>query len=810
MSYITFNTGELTSVPAGAIGTWTLPATSFQLSQIITLQELGGAGNTARLRVLADDDSYITYTVSLNTDGAAAIQASSNFLYISGEQNFSQAANSISNKNGRRLWINRSVITTTSPAGRNAADGTPLYKISYALTNQTLTAYTTLAVVSDVTNQDVTVTPQPATEFIFTNPLSLCYDITVVNHATGATNTIHTPLIAADYYIDEDRYVVPFGGFMVVFRTNDPGVGTFIYFIDNDGNLVDQIDGGGIGYDAGRIDYRLVWAYDVEADLSVLKIFDGKNVRTHEFPFLASFYLSPFNTGECSKNLYIPFEVYDNNDNVDYLYISTPGGGLIDLDYESWYDNESFSAIHPTSDKILRLTDDGDGMWNALDVYTEDGIKINSLDLTGYGLNDRDDYDYYGTAGDFYTVLYNFEDNTVPYLFVAYRAATNTFATFTSTTAVDGYNENAQDFELYERNTGAGNVLSIIIGENFGEDIPGMRSYDNGGSIYWLPATGTSWLSYEINDGDPFQISATNDDQDTLEQTGAFGTYPLYVITSDTINDNLHTLLLLETGADIGDTGIATGDTLSVNTSCLGDYTYARIGVDAMGGIVSWQLYSDTAMPSTFTTTSNYEYRQEGGVIVVLDLDNSGNSWSWTTAAVNTVGDIIVPAATDSFELVNNNPGGYWNPWGYSTNGKQVLVDKDGVDHVVGFYFLTEDSTAWTYMPNAWDDGTGRAWEKGLNNFAFMTWNTGLFAAGGYVYMNYDIATGAFISGGTSEMLFGGNFGINAVGDRQSARTELPVSGDYEHNCFTAAGIVKVTTPSSYDIAFNDAYWSAD
>jgi hypothetical protein len=205
----------------------------------------------------------------------------------------------------------------------------------------------------------------------------------------------------------------------------------------------------------------------------------------------------------------------------------------------------------------------------------------------------------------------------------------------------------------------------------------------------------------------------------------------------------------------------------------------------------------------TFTTTLNYEYRQEGGTIVVLDLDEANNSWSY---AGN--GEVTVPVATDSFELAYNQFGGYWNPWGYSTNGHQVLIDKDAGDLVVGFYFLSETSASWTYMPNAWDDGTGRAWEKGLNNFAFMTWNGALYAAGGYVYMNYDMTTGALISAGTTEILFGGNFGINAVGDRMSARTEMPVTGDYEFNCFTSAGIVKVTTPSTCTLAFNDATWS--
>jgi hypothetical protein len=152
--------------------------------------------------------------------------------------------------------------------------------------------------------------------------------------------------------------------------------------------------------------------------------------------------------------------------------------------------------------------------------------------------------------------------------------------------------------------------------------------------------------------------------------------------------------------------------------------------------------------------------------------------------------------------------GGYWNPWGYSTNGHQVLIDKDGLGQVVGFYFLSENSTDWTYMPNSWDSGLARQFSKGLNNFGYITY-TGDPGNGNYVYMNYDIATGALISAGTTTTPSGGYYTLENVGDRMSAQIQLP-SGDREFNCFTGAGIVKVITPSDYDLGFNDAVWSQD
>lgn len=808
MSYITFTPIDQYAYD-GQSGQW-LPnagvTTSYRTENALLIEDILQKTPEGRPLVsilfINDGGRLESLVVQSALPAISSLKDSILFLYIPGFSTYVTPAGGglfISNQD---RWLNRDYIVSTTQTSYVSQDGQALNQLLYRVGETQQVLFVSDATTAQLTGQDVVVEPQPATEFIFTNPLSLCYDITVVNHATGATNTIHTPLTAADYNNTQRRYIVPFGGFMIVF-SSDVLSRTFIYFIDNDGNLVDQIDGAGPGYDWGEIDYRLVWAYDVEADLSVLKIFDGKNVRTHEFPYLAGFNMNPWSEGDSSKNLYVPFLVDDNAAAVTHLYISTPGGGLIDLDYDTWYDNEYWSTIHPTSDKIFRLTSSPGG--RTLEVYSEDGVKINSLDLTSYNVNDDLDRNYYGANGDFVTAFYNFEDNTVPYLFLVYKAATNTFVTFTSETAVNGYSINYIDHETYDTNVSAANVLTLVIGVSSPSAINGMADWSAGSTIHWVPANGTSWQSFENNNGDAFSLSYDD---------GYFGTYPLFITTQDSIpglaGENLYAILLGEESHALLSTGIAAADAVNVITSCLHDYTYARIETAGdPANVTQWIVYSDEVV-NTASTSTNYDYRQEGGTIVVIDGSDSNNNWSWTTAAVNTVGDIIVPAATESFEIASNNSGGYWNPWGYSTNGKQVLIDKNGLDQVVGFYFLTEDSTAWTYMPNAWDDGTGRAWIKGLNNFVFMTWNTGLFAAGGYVYMNYDIATGAFISGGTSEILFGGNFGINAEGDRQSAVIELPVSGDYEHNCFTAAGIVKVTTPSSYAIAYNGAVWSWD
>lgn len=806
MRYITFNSLDQYRFDSPT-GQW-IPAASiaitYRTENALLIQGFNGIASDgfplADIIFVTDGGTVESFTVRLNSPAMSALTDSTQFLYMRGETTYGVPFNGSLFRLGQDTWLNRDCIVSVAPSSYVSRENTPLSEIVYRIGDRTQVIFAPAAAVLELTNSDVVVEPQPATEFIHVNPLSLCYDITVVNHATGVTNTIHTPLVAADYSIQQDNYIVPFGGFMVVFSSNIPGPGTYIYFIDNDGNLVDQIVGGGPGYDWGRLDFRLVWAADNDPAGSVVKIFDGKNVRTYEFPYLAYFNFEMWSEGDLSKNLYIPFEVDNYDLEETYLYISTPGGGLIDLDYDSWYDNEDWSTIHPTSDKIFRCTN-GPGGYDALEVYSEDGIKINSFNLASYNVNEYDNRDYYGANGDFQTVFYNFSDNTVPYLFVAYKAATNTFATFTSETAVNGYYIYDLDHETYDNNEGPGNVLTVVIGTGSGGTINGLTQYSAGTTFHWVPVNGTSWLSFENNNGDAFEFSVFGD--------GAYGTYPLFITTQDSIpglaGENLYAILLGEESHALLSTGIATADAFSVNTSCLHNYTYARIEVTTLpANVIQWIVYSDEVV-ATASTSANTFLNTEGGTIVVLDGDDANNNWSWTTAG----GLIAVPTTIDNFQIAGNNADGYWNPWGYSTNGHQVLIDRNGLNEVVGFYFLSENSTNWTYMPNSWDNGITANWSKGLNNFGFMTYS-GDPVDGSYYYMNYDIATGAFISGGYATIPSGGFHYLENVGDRMSAVVDLP-SGERGFNCFTGGGIVQVRMPAGgYEPAFNDAVWSED
>jgi hypothetical protein len=763
---------------------------SLNADKIDTVRFLEGDIPIAKITSTVESAIIITYVSATSTE-LLSLESNPNFITINGDKSYYQLFNNEWAETNTKIIVNRSSITSVSQTPNLIGGSTQyLWQIFYVEGPAVSIVNTNSSIAASLNNQGEEVLSQPATEIISVNPLSFCWDITVVNHATGTTNTIHTPLNASDYNVDSTVWVVPFGGFMAVF-TNNLLSRTFIYFIDNDGNLVDQIDGAGPGYQWGAIDFRLVWAADND-NTSVLKIFDGKNVRTYEFPYVADFILDPWSEGDSSKNLCVPFVVNNMEIMESNLYMSTPGSGLIDLGIDSWYDNEAWSTIHPTSDKILKCTW-ADQIYGALEVYSEDGIKINSFDLSSYNVNDYNDRNYYGANGDFLTIFYNFDDNTVPYLFVAYKAATNTFATFTSEDAVNGYVANYLDHEVYEDNVAAANTLSVIIGVTTLGTITGMDLYTSGGTIHWVPANGTEWLSYEINEGAAFQIS-TGD--------GRSGAYPLFVVTLDRLNDNLWSLILQEDGSTIIDTSILTADVTGLSTFSLGNNTLTAIDNNAD---CSWFLYGNNPYPEySITTSQNFDWHLNGGTVVLIDLDNSANSWSWTTAG----GFIPAPTANDSFELVDAVTGGYWNPFGYPTNGKQVLLDINNSNNVVGFYFLSEDNTEWVYAVNTWDDVSTRDFDKGLSTFGYITYNDN---AGAYYYMNYDMTTGAFISGGSTSIPGGDTYYLNAVGDRISAVIFLP-SGEKEINCFTSAGIVKVTIPNgvAWETAFNDAKWSWD
>lgn len=787
---------------------------SVQSEQIVSISgtfATAGGVNILLLTYQKDNDEVVTVYIDENSDCAKFVNSSSDFLSIGKNDIWKFVGVKFSNKQSKPLWVNRQLITQVSPSNNLTPNGAKLYQLYYEEGAIEKLIYTSISTFVRATNQDTSVDFHPSTELVYVNELSLCYDVQIVNHETGVSNIFHTPHPAGDWYLNSRYDVTPYGGFLAVFAPNDNSR-YFLYFFDNEGNLVDQIDGAGPGYDWGNTQYRLVYGEDNDAEGSTLKIFDGKNIRTHEFPGLCFFNLSPWSEGSCSKNLYVPFGVYNQDEDKDYLYVSTPGGGLIELDYDSWYNNESFTTVHSSSDKIFRMLEDDNGFYTRLEMYNEDMVLLSSLNLQGQNLDDYSTREYYGADGNFFIALYNWDDNSIPYLFVSVNTQTNKFETFTAE------NSNTFRFDVLERNydiydsynSKSANSVVVITGQDAsaGSPVNGMNSIQSGATIHWTSTTTGEWLSFDLE-------NESGDDVLYSNGAGSYGNYPMFIVfAGDVPTDELAEVILLPTSVEFGTTGIALEDVIDVETQAVGELTMSII--EYTGGLneVQWNLYSDSRIVNYNGTSNNYTLTIQGSTISVIDLDDSNRSWSYSPDAglLQAGSGFPIPVAGGEFNRVDDDFGASYPIFGYNNNGAQVLLDRDLLNNsnFVGLYFLTENSNGWVHVVNTFDDQGGSEinYAVGKKHYLYVCENAASNTAYAIVY---DMTTGALVSG-VSVDTSSARLNYGRIADRMWAVQEIAPSVN-NYYFFTKKGVVQQRVDGNLGniyLAFNDAEWSYD
>lgn len=754
--------------------------------------------NIGAAKVFTSNESGLgtnTFFILDSSPALESLKTDIGFVYIDGINiyQFTNVAAGVPQK-GYSILLNRQRIVSTQKIETVAVNGIPLYMLTYEKLDATGRIYVTEGIIADITNQDVPVAPVKSTEFIYINELSQCWDITVVNHTTGVSNTIHTPLYYNDYFIEQRYHITAEGGFLLVFNNNGY-TRTFIYFIDSEGNLVDQIDGFGPGYQWGQIDNAMVYGADNDNGLSVLKIFDGKNIRTYEFPYLAYFGLSPFSEGDMSKNQYVPFSVDNFDLEESYLYISTPGGGLIELD--TWYDgNESFSTVHPSSDKIFRMTWDGlNGKYKTLEAYSEGGILINSIELSGYNVTDYSDRVYYGTNGDFFLYLYNWEDNSVPRVFVNYNSSTNKFSLTVDENGNNGWlNAYYTEYNPWNATSWLNNGVVIVTSTgNVNQPIGGFFEYEDGAVVYWINSNSDGWNTWTpVPEGDAVQLSYGN---------GVYGRYPMFIVDEGN-GDPLSAAILQDNGTVSAiSTGIIIDDVSGVETWAAGETTMSRI--INQSGSAYWGVYNEQIPLVSAETTDDHSVWIDGDVILVLDNINYNDSWAFTATAGEA---ISLPVTNGNYQIQTDDRGAWVNPYGYVANGLIVIFDKDGSNNPTAFHVLNTGNTDFYTINNTWSDDN--SWDFAIGNTQFTYWTYNITQDKHYSFV-YDGKTGSLFSAvavnnlSGSEMWWWGDRFNFEVGD-----------GDYKvYYSHTVKGPVVTSfneAAYSWNVAYNDSQWSND
>jgi hypothetical protein len=766
-------------------------AVSIKASAIDTVRFEGETSPVARITYSSEEGlgSKFFYASKLCT-AVQSLITDERFLYISKENAYTPTNNASFAKTGAPIIVNRSRIVSVTDSGQSLSDGTNLSLLLFTEVETFNRIFVPEGISGSIINQPVTVELQGATAWYYINPLSLCHDIRITNHETGVTNVFHTPHVGVDWNLVSRYDITTFGGFMPVYEN---GISTFIYFFDNEGNLVDQIDGSGPGYQWGNPNYRYVWGADNEPGLSVLKIFDGKNVRTHEFPYLAFFDLQDFSESDVTKNLYIPVRVSNNETGGTELYISTPGGGLFELG-DDWLNGDRviWATMHPSSDKIIRALEDPENFgYSKLEVYNEDFILLSSLNLASYNVESYDSREYYGSNGNFYLSLYNSNDNTVPYVFISVDGITGAISSFTRVVeSTDSVLEHYVDFDTYDSYNNERNNLVILFASNVTNGtVPSLDVCDKL-VAYWIMPNSTGFYSYEFNDGN----SCEYQNGSSLD-----GRYPMMITYSPGASTVEAAIFNNEGEVNLFDTGIAPADVASIITNSLSEFTLAQISKTDSN--TSWHMFS-TDEEFIRETFDNYILEIEGGTLAVLDLNDVSQSWAFTIASG---GPIPFPTPTNSFTPVDEMDGGWQPTFGLVTGGKQVLVDLDNTGNVKGFYFLHENNADWVHVVNNFNDNGTYTVNKGNTRFFYTCENAG---TGTYYVMCYNVEDGSLVSG--ISMPTAGPTFINVVGDRFSAGMEV-APGISDIYTLTKTGVVQYQIDANLgisSIAYNDSWWS--
>lgn len=803
MTYVNFAPDEIFVVVNGVwLNSPNQKAVAIKVSAIDTVRFEGETVPVARVTYSSEEGFGTSYLyVSKTSVGVQALINDSRFLYVE-EKNAYRPTNNGGFAQTLPIIINRSRIVSVTDSGQSTSAGNMLYVAVFTEAEAFNRLFVIEGIAGSITNQPAPVEFQKTSGFIHINQFTGCYDISFTNHTTGETNTFHTPHNPdLGWFVQERLNITPEGGFMPVFRNNNPDR-TFIYFFDASGNLVDQIDGFGPGYQWGNLSHRMTWAADNELGGSVVKFFDGVNVRTYEFPYLAYFVPDWSNEEDVTKNLYISFIVVNGEDDyTEKLYLSTPGSGLVDMNIDEWFSNdrgyERWTALTESSPVIVRASDDNDGYYTALDVFTENGVLINTLDLTGRGFTDYNDRDFYGENGNFYVSFYG---DDVDYLFISYDTVTNKFSTF----AIDGIDLNTsaswREWNTHDKYNGRSN--SVITFNTYGtvsSSGNGFFNYEDGVQINWASSETNGWNSWLPNDGREVNITAYNHD-------AIYGAYPSMIWTNGEDSTYWWAILQPDGTVAIGDTGVAINDVTQVSGDDSGENTVWRLFKNTSE--IVWLILDDASLVFGVTTTDQTTYNISSGTVAVSDSGNVANSWAYSPTA----GDIAFPALNviDNFWSLETSYGGaHVNPFAYNTYGTQVLIERTVDGYPVGFYFLDTNSTDWLHVINTLnDEGTFEAY-KGDTRFFYSCLNAGSDI---WYTFSYNIADGSLVAAAAIPATDFSNYGENYEGDRYSFYVEYNNDGirNFYGHTTTGIALTPVNTNLNWYNIFNDATWSTD
>jgi hypothetical protein len=202
----------------------------------------------------------------------------------------------------------------------------------------------------------------------------------VHNYDTNTSSTIYDTQVDYTLYTDVNNdYIIESAGYALIFDnfgTDD----RIVFFVTAGGTVIDSA-----AYNTATLSERRNFEFStivfswVDGAQTNFRIFDGNRVGIASLPFAASSIDFDTNDGETTKNKSISLKVDST-----YAYVLTPAGSLVDVTPLIGTNYDSSAALQGTFFVFVKL--DGSDVPIELVVLSEEGVQLNSFDLTPFNI----------------------------------------------------------------------------------------------------------------------------------------------------------------------------------------------------------------------------------------------------------------------------------------------------------------------------------------------------------------------------------------------------------------------------------------
>jgi hypothetical protein len=225
---------------------------------------------------------------------------------------------------------------------------------------------------------------------------------------------VDTGLNVSDYSL-WNVYPLQNKGYGVFFGGSDMKV----FFIDSTGSIVEQFSSStNNNYD--NLEGQWVFWNDYNND--VFRAFNGTDVYSLSYENYQDVYID-WDWDGASNGGTFQYTLYDDNDVTDSIRLVKSDATMVQLDIfdvTTYYHNayvymniivvEKFES---STDKIVEYK-----------IYNEQGTILETIDLSGYDYNNQD-VNMFGNS-NFNVILYNYNDNSIPYRIITYLKGNST------------------------------------------------------------------------------------------------------------------------------------------------------------------------------------------------------------------------------------------------------------------------------------------------------------------------------------------------------------------------------------------------